>query len=183
MMAFVAALQGFFFARNRWWETAALLLVCFTLFRPNFWMDRIIPPYQTLPASQVMSVVDQTKGAGVLRVRVATQDMSGDDVVKTIRLNLGDKGSTAERLASPGIVLSPGDRPTIASVRPGSEAARQKLRPGDTIEGVNVPTERPSPFLFAIPALARARRHRLVAAPPTLARRRVKTSLWSFALR
>ena len=37
---------------------------------------------------------------------------------------------------------------------PGSEAARQKLRPGDKIEGVNVLNERPSPFLFAIPAIA-----------------------------
>ena len=45
MMAFVAALQGFFFARNRWWETVALLLICFTLFRPNFWMDRVAPPF------------------------------------------------------------------------------------------------------------------------------------------
>ncbi len=47
MMAFVAALQGFFFTNNRWWETALLLLICFTLFRPNFWMDRVIPPYQS----------------------------------------------------------------------------------------------------------------------------------------
>jgi len=70
----VAALQGFFFTRNRWWETALLLLICFTLFRPNFWMDRVIPPYHTVPASQVMSVVDQTKGTGPVRLRVATQD-------------------------------------------------------------------------------------------------------------
>jgi MYXO-CTERM domain-containing protein len=27
------------------------------------------------------------------------------------------------------------------------------LRPGDKIEAVSVPAERPSPFLFAIPAL------------------------------
>jgi hypothetical protein len=45
-------------------------------------------------------------------------------------------------------------QPTITSVRPGSEAARQRLRPGDTIEGVRVPNKRPSPFLFAIPAVA-----------------------------
>jgi uncharacterized protein (TIGR03382 family) len=38
-------------------------------------------------------------------------------------------------------------------VRPGSEVARQKLRPGDKIEAVSVPSERPSPFLFAIPAI------------------------------
>ena len=154
MMAFVAALQGFFLTRNRWWETALLLLICFTLFRPNFWMDRIVPPYRALPASEVMRVVEETKGAGVLRVRVATQDMSGDDVVKTIRLNLGDKGDARQRLASAGIALSPGEQPTLTSVRPGSEAARQKLRPGDKIEAVSVPSERPSPFLFAIPAIA-----------------------------
>jgi hypothetical protein len=154
MMAFVAALQGFFLTRNRWWETALLLLICFTLFRPNFWMDRIVPPYGALPASEVLRVVEETKGAGVLRVRVATQDMSGDDVVKTIRLNLGDKGDARQRLASGGIVLMPGAQPTITSVRPGSEAARQKLRPGDKIEAVSVPNERPSPFLFAIPAIA-----------------------------
>jgi Domain of unknown function (DUF3394) len=153
MMAFVAALQGFFFTPNRWWETVLLLLICFTLFRPNFWMDRVIPPYQSLPASQVTSGIDQTKGAGALRVRVATQDMSGDDVVKLLRLNLGQKGTAVERLASAGIILTPGEQPSIASVRPGSEAARQKLRPGDTIAGVEVPTDRPSPFLFAIPAI------------------------------
>ena len=154
MAAFVAALQGFFFTRNRWWETALLLLICFTLFRPNFWMDRIVPPYRTLPASQVMSVVEQTAGGGTLRVRVATVDMSGDDTVKTIRLNLGKDGDARQRLASAGLVLSPGEAPSLASVRPGSEAARQKLRPGDKIEGVNVLNERPSPFLFAIPAIA-----------------------------
>jgi hypothetical protein len=154
MMAFVAALQGFFFARNRWWETGLLLLICFTLFRPNFWMDRIVPPYQALPASEVMSVVEQTKGSGALRVRVATVDMSGDDTVKTVRLTIGAKGDARERLIQSGLVLSPGASPTITSVRPGSEAARQKLRPGDKIEAVNVLSERPSPFLFAIPALA-----------------------------
>ena len=51
-------------------------------------------------------------------------------------------------------MLAPGDAPTFASVRPGSEAARQKLRPGDKIEAVNVLNDRPSPFLFAIPAIA-----------------------------
>jgi hypothetical protein len=154
MMAFVAALQGFFLVRNRWWEAALLLLICFTLFRPNFWMDRIVPPLRELPASQVMRVIDETQGAGTLRVRIATQDIAGDDVAKAVRLNFGAKGDARARLAESGIVLSPGDRPTIASVRPGSEAARQRLRPGDRIEAVRVPNERPSPFLFAIPALA-----------------------------
>jgi TRAP transporter 4TM/12TM fusion protein len=172
MTAFVAALQGFFLAPNRWWETALLLLVCFTLFRPTFWMDRIVPPFVLQPASQVMKVVEGSKGAATLRLTIATQDVGGDDVSKAIRLTLGDKGDARTRLAQTGLVLSPGDRPTIVSVRPGSEAARQKLRPGDAIEGVSVPNPRPSPFLFAIPAILvlfaialvqRQRRRRVVA--------------------
>jgi TRAP-type uncharacterized transport system fused permease subunit len=154
MGAFVAALQGFMFDRNRWWETALLLLICFTLFRPNFWMDRVAPPFRDVPASQMMSVVDEIKGAGTLRLRVATQDMSGDDTVKTLRLNLGGTGDARARLGHAGILVSPGEKPTITSVRPGSEAARMKVRPGDTIETLIVPNDRPSPFLFAIPALA-----------------------------
>jgi TRAP transporter 4TM/12TM fusion protein len=153
MAAFVAALQGYFYDRNRWWETALLLIICFTLFRPNFFMDRIYPPLRDLPASQAMSVIEETKGAGVLRLRIATQDLAGDDVVKAIRLDFGDKGDARARLAVSGIVLSPGDQPTITSVRPGSEAARQRLRPGDKIETVRVPADRPSPFWLAIPAL------------------------------
>lgn len=154
MMAFVAALQGFFLARNRWWETLLLLLICFTLFRPNFWMDRIAPPLRLLPASELVRVIDQMPGAAVLRLRVATQDMSGDDTVKAIRLNLGDKGDTKARLAEAGLVMASGNTPTVTSVRPGSQAARLRIRPGDQIEGVSVPNQRPSPFLFAIPALA-----------------------------
>ena len=116
MMAFVAALQGYFFARNRWWETALLLLICFTLFRPNFWMDRIVPPYRALPASEVVSVIEQTKGAGALRLRVATVDMSGDDTVKTIRLTLGDEGDAR---AAPG-----GSRHRACAGRPADHRLR-----------------------------------------------------------
>ena len=153
MGAFVAALQGFFYDRNRWWETALLLLICFTLFRPNFWMDRLYPPLRELPPSEVASVIDATKGTGVLRVQIATQDIAGDDVIKAIRLDFGATGDARARLAVSGIVLSPGPQPTITSVRPGSEAARQRLRPGDKIEAVRVPADRPSPFWLAIPAI------------------------------
>ena len=79
-------------------------------------------------------------------------------------------GDARARLAATGIVVASPSQPTIASVRPGSEAARLKLRPGDKVESVSVPNERPSPFWFAIPALlvlaglaALQRRRRAVA--------------------
>jgi len=152
MMAFVAALQGFFFARNRWWETAVLLLVCFTLFRPHFWMDLVAPPFRSLPGAEITRVIDATPAGGSLRFRVETTDISGDPTTKTVRIKLGE-GDARARLAATGIVVASPSQPTITSVRPGSEAARLKLRPGDKVESVSVPNERPSPFWFAFPAL------------------------------
>jgi hypothetical protein len=154
MMAFVAALQGFFLTRSRWWETAALLLVCFTLFRPNFWMDQLIPPREARPAAELARVIDATAPGGALRFSIRSEDFDGDEVVKAVRLGIGRQGDARVRLAESGITTSSfGGQATIASVRPGSEAARLKLKPGDRIDTVSVPVERPSPFLFAIPAL------------------------------
>ena len=44
MLAFAAGTQGYFLTKSRIWETAALLLVAFTLFRPGFWWDMAFPP-------------------------------------------------------------------------------------------------------------------------------------------
>ena len=35
----LAATQNWLLTRNRWYETVALLLICFTLFRPTFWLN------------------------------------------------------------------------------------------------------------------------------------------------
>jgi TRAP-type uncharacterized transport system fused permease subunit len=166
MMAFVAALQGFFLARNRWWETAVLLLVCFTLFRPQFWMDMIAPSFRSVPGPEIVKVIDATPAGSSLRFKVETTDLSGDPVTRTVRLKLGAQGDARRRLAETGIILASPSQPTITSVRPGSEAARLKLRPGDKVESVSVPNARPSPYWFAIPALI------VLAGVATLQRRR-----------
>jgi TRAP-type uncharacterized transport system fused permease subunit len=151
MMAFVAALQGYFFARNRWWETALLLLICFSLFRPGFWMDLASPPMHDLPAGELVRVVEQTEGGGTLRLRIATTDIQGDDVSKVVRLTLGEGAEARARLAATGLTVSGAG--AVTAIKPGSEAARLKLRPGDRVENVTVRNERPTPFLFTIPAL------------------------------
>jgi TRAP transporter 4TM/12TM fusion protein len=155
MTAFVAALQGWFFTQNRIWETVLLLLICFTLFRPQFWMDLIYPPFNTFPAANIGNVVASTPEGGSLRLRIQTTDISGDEVIKAVRLKLGAPAGVAERLAVPGIGVSGlTSQPVISSVRPGSEAARLKLKPGDKIESLSVAnTARPNAFLFAVPAI------------------------------
>ncbi len=169
MMAFCAAMQGFFLARNRMWETVVLLLVCFTLFRPQFWMDQFIPPRVDAPPGGIARLIEGTAGAGTLQIRVLTTDISGDDVSKVVRLGFAAEGDARRRLAASGLGLSGlTGEPVVTGVRPGSEAARLKLRPGDRIEAVILPNPRPEPFLFALPALA------LLALVALLQRRRAR---------
>ena len=52
MGCFVAATQNWLLTRNRWYETVALLLICFTLFRPGYWLDQLQAPFVGQSATQ-----------------------------------------------------------------------------------------------------------------------------------
>jgi TRAP transporter 4TM/12TM fusion protein len=154
MGAFVAASQNWLLTRNRWYETVALLVICLTLFRPSFWLDMISAPLTNLPAAQIATEVQKAPKDGALRLRVATQDSSGDTVDKLVRLTLGAGNSVAERLATSGLTLHQvGEEVVIQSVRFGSEARKYGLQPGDKIGAVVVPADRATPYWFTIPAL------------------------------
>jgi TRAP transporter 4TM/12TM fusion protein len=51
MLLFAAATQHYYLTKSRIWETLALLLVAFTLFRPGYWLDQWIPPYTAMAPS------------------------------------------------------------------------------------------------------------------------------------
>ncbi len=51
MMLFAAGTQGYFLSKSKLWESLALILVAFTLFRPGYWMDQITPPLTSAPAT------------------------------------------------------------------------------------------------------------------------------------
>ncbi len=155
MGAFSAASQHWLLVRNYWWETIALLLICFTLFRPGFWLDQISEPYSDHPASEVATVAEQTPEGSPLRLRIKSLDMAGDEVVKLVRLTMGKGDTVEQRLAGTGMMLTPGEGPPmVASVRLGSEARKYGIQPGDEIVAVVLPSDRPSRYWFAIPAIA-----------------------------
>jgi TRAP transporter 4TM/12TM fusion protein len=174
MGAFVAASQNWLLTRNRWYETAILLLVCFTLFRPSFWLDQFVDPFVSVPAGRTFAEAEKAATGGPLRLRIATQDAMGEPTEKLVRLSLGAGRNAAERLATAGLVVTQrGDALVVASVRLGSEARKYHMQPGDEIRAVVVPTDRRSPYWFAVPALAlfgvvivlqRARRRDLASA-------------------
>jgi hypothetical protein len=155
MGCFVAATQNWLLTRNRWYETVALLVVCFTLFRPGFWLDQIEAPYVARPAAELTTIANALPVDQTLRFRVKSQSRAGDDVEKVVRLTMQSGKTGRERLQKSGLGVSTLPGPTmVQTVRFGSQAAKYGLQAGDEILAVLVPADRPNRYWLALPALA-----------------------------
>lgn len=154
MLAFAAATQGFFLVKSKLWETAALLLIAFTFFRPGFWMDMMVPPFEDRPGSELMMLAEAVPTDGQLMIQIEGINIEGDEVAKTVLLPLGPKASGTDRLNFAGIELRNEDGKAIVD-NVGFDSPAQKLGVDFDFEivGVRVETERlPKQILF-IPAL------------------------------
>ncbi len=175
MLVFAAATQGYFFARSRWYESVTLLLITFTLFRPGYWWDMIYPPFERVPASQMMKVIEAKPAEANLRVWVEGQTIEGKDIKKGVLLPLGATGPARDRLKGIGLtVMALGDDISVGPVAFGSRAEKLGLETGFKFTGIEVPTERPDKEWMFIPALLllgliivlqRARREKVAPAP------------------
>lgn len=154
MLLFAAATQGFWLTKSKWWETAALLLITFTLLRPGYWMDKVIAPYNFHPGSAIELLVDEYNIQNNIRIKVRGNALSGDIIEKTVLLPLAAEGSAAEKIEATGLSLDlSGDLPRAGIVEFSSPAGKAGIDFGWEIVSVQVENERPSPKLFWIPAL------------------------------
>ncbi len=155
MMIFAAATQGYFLVKCRIWESLALLLAAFTLFRPGYWMDKIVPPLESIPAAQIYDIARDMGENAQIRIQVKGETLEGKLVDKVVMLPLGAKGTGAMRLAGAGLELRNEDNKVfIDSISFGSAAEKQKLDFDWEIAGIQQKTDRPPKQLLYIPALA-----------------------------
>jgi hypothetical protein len=170
MLVFAAATQGYFLVRTRWYETVALLLITFTLFRPGFWWDEIYPPYEEAPPSELMQLVEAAKKDERKRIWIEGQNLDGKDIRKGVLLPLGDVGPARERLRRIGITVVPlGGEMQIAQVQFNSPAEKLGIEQGFKIVGIELPAERPDKEWMFVPALL------LLGGVMLLQRRRLRT--------
>jgi TRAP transporter 4TM/12TM fusion protein len=155
MLVFAAATQGYFLARSRWWETIALLLVTFTLFRPGFWWDMVYAPYDERPPGELMTLVEQAAPGERKRIWVEGINLDGKEVRKGVLLPLGDAGPARERLRKIGLtMMTLGDEVQVAAVQFGSQAEKLGLEQGFKVVSIEMPADRPSKEWMFVPALA-----------------------------
>lgn len=157
VLLFSAATMNYFATRSRLWESAVLLVVCFALFRPDWWVNQVYPATIELPASELMNRVASAPADQRLVFVVEGLTIEGDDVRKTVSLDLGEqKPMPQERLRATGLTVAGlGEQLTISDVAFGSYAKRVGLEPGFKIVSVIQPAPgRPSSMWVYIPALA-----------------------------
>lgn len=170
ILVFTAALQGFFITRSRIYESLALLLIAFSLFRPGFWMDQLVSPYEPGAPSDLVKVIGEAEPGQNLRFQIDGIDDVGNprSFVSILVVPQGKTG--VERLAATGLeILEDGGKVIVVNAAFDSPAEQAGLSFDQTITGLLVPGSQPPKQLMLIPALL------FLALIVWLQRRRVKS--------
>ena len=126
MLAFCSATQRFMLIRNRVWETLILLLVAFTMFRPDFWLDRWVPPFDMRPGAEIVEILEADGGAATprdLRVRFVGPDFddAGRMVTRNTIIRVPPTDDALAGLADAGVVMTLEDgRAVVGEPFPGT---------------------------------------------------------------
>ena len=162
MMLFAAATQGYFFAKSRIWETVALLLVAFTLFRPGYWLDQFETPFIDKPGTELVAIAGAESADTKLRIIVSGPNFYNPDKIDdtTLTVPLGKTGDGEARLEKLGLmVLVDGDNAILEEPLLASKfeyLGKEYDFYGDTpvtISSVQIPRDRIAKEIFYIPAI------------------------------
>nr|HPJ07391.1 DUF3394 domain-containing protein [Deltaproteobacteria bacterium] len=157
MLVFAAATQGFWLVKSRWWETAVLLLVAFSLFRPGFWMDRLYHPITQMEPTRVAEVAREVEPFETMRLRVKGETYDGRSFNRIMVLTLEDQVEDGtKRLQDAGLVLRVDDdkRVFIDQVVFGSNAQKAGFDFDWELLSVEREENQPPKHLMYIPAAA-----------------------------
>ena len=154
MLIFAAATQGYFFARSRIYESAALLLVAFTIFRPGAWMDMAFPPTTSAPGSEILERAEALPADSHIRLVLEGEDFDTLETVRqTVLFPLGEGATGEERLAASGLHLrEEGDSYAVDMVDFGSPAQDLGIDWDFVVVEVLVDNDVPPAQLVWIPA-------------------------------
>jgi len=157
MLLFAAATQGFWFIKNRWWETLMLLALTFMIFRPGYFWDKVQAPYDNLPGSQIFKVADNMKAGDRLQFVVSGETLEGVERTMTFAIPLAEGKTGKERITETGLrlddLLGPMEVATITPINKQIEAIKTAgVDSGWIVESVRVETDRLPKQIVLIPA-------------------------------
>ncbi|MFY0662691.1 MAG: TRAP transporter permease [Shimia sp.] len=161
MLIFAAATQGYFIAKSKRWESAALLFIAFMLFRPDFFLDLVTEKYQSVTGPAAVQLVGEQPEGSLIRFKVEGPDFdTGDNRATTITM-VYPGGEPGAAMADNGLsVLEEDGKLLLEEPFPGTpyfgSLGTEYDYYGDSpvlISQVEVENERMPKELFFIPAL------------------------------
>ena len=105
ILVFTAGTMGYFLTRSRIYESVALVLIAFAMFRPDFFMDRIQPPFRSIAPADVASALDSAEPGQELRFVVSGPDFdTGNMKDVSLVVPVGEGATGTERLEAMGFI-------------------------------------------------------------------------------
>ncbi len=103
ILVFTAGTMNYFLTKNRIYESIALIAVAFMLFRPDYFMDRLQPPFAQIEPTQVVSAVEAAEPGQELRFVVSGPDFdTGNMKDMSLVVPVGEGEDGASRLEAMG---------------------------------------------------------------------------------
>lgn len=160
MLLFSAATQGFWFVKNRWWETVLLLALTFVFFRPDAIWDRFQAPYEKVSGEKIFEIADKLKKDDLIEFTVSGETLEGKEKSFTFSLPLEDGVNGKEKISNTGLNLDNLFGPMeVAMIIPGTNKQVEAMKKagvdsGWIVESVRVETNRLPKQIVFIPAIA-----------------------------
>lgn len=108
ILIFTAATMGWFLTKSRIWETVAMLVIAFALFRPGFFMNQIQAPMDLIEPAGFAQALGDAEPGSQMRAVISGPDFDTLEVKNlTVPLIVPDVEGADARLDALGFVLVP----------------------------------------------------------------------------
>lgn len=153
ILLLTAVLQGYFIIKSKWYETALLLLVSVSLFRPGMWMDMIYPPYRYVEPALFEELAQSLPDDIEVKVKIVGEELEGPIEFYTM-LPLGKQTKDgSSRLQEQGLTVEPkGELLVVKSTGFMSPAESAGFYMDNEIHEVGIPQTQPDKRWVFIPA-------------------------------
>ncbi|QJF51787.1 TRAP transporter permease [Roseobacter ponti] len=114
ILVFTAGTMGYFVTKSRIYESVALVFVAFMLFRPDFFMDRLQPPFEDLAPASFAERVEAAPVGREFRVVVSGPDFdTGEPLETTLLVSVPEEAEGARMDALGLLAVEDGDNITL----------------------------------------------------------------------
>lgn len=106
ILAFTAGTMGYFLTRSRIYESIALVLMAFVMFRPDYVINHLQPPFKLIAPAGISDALGAADDGDELRLIVSGPDFdTGETKETTLVLTVEGEGTAGQRLEAAGLLL------------------------------------------------------------------------------